>query len=288
MTNAPVQPASGPAPVLPATPSAGFARVFGWYARRLLSRRFEAVRLAEGSRAAAASLAGHDGPLLVVLNHASWWDPIVALVAGGALLPGRPAIAPMDRAQLERFEFFRKLGLFGIDPDDPRSLPALVGVARDHFARHPRGVLALTPQGRFTDAREPILLRPGAAAVCATLRGSNLRAVCLSIEYAFWQSQRPEVFIRLDAVNPPPTPSTPGWHRALESAMARSAAELARLVIARDPAAFEPLLERRGASVNPAYDALLRLRGRAGEIAARRTHSSDPTPAGTVRPETAP
>lgn len=47
---------------------------------------------------------------------------------------------------------------------------------------------------------------------------------------------------------------------------------LAAQVIRRDPEAFESLVSRRGASVNPAYDLLLRLRGRQGEIATRRSN----------------
>ncbi len=254
--------------VLPAKHDRRFAGVFAWYTRRLLSQRFHAVRLCASSQAAARSLDADDRPVVLLLNHSSWWDPLIGFAVGTHLLASRVGIAPMDRDQLTRFAFFRRIGLFGIDPDDPKSLPAMVEYASSFVATSRRPTVALTPQGRFTDVREPIVLRPGAAALCAAL-GDVVPAV-LSIEYAFWQDQRPEAFLRLGVVDPPSVRSTTSWHRVLTASMRESALKLSELVIARDPGAFVPLIQRRGARSNPVYDLILRLRGRSGEIAARR------------------
>ena len=267
-----------PATLIPAAHSPAFTRVFAWYTRRLLSRSFHAVRMDRSSLPALREARADSRPLVLVLNHASWWDPLLAFALGEMCFPGRLGIAPIDAEQLQKFAFFRKIGLFGINPDDPRSLPLMLDYV-DRFTRStPAAIIAITPQGRFTDPREPVRIRPGAAAIASRL-APNVRALALTVEYTFWQAKRPEIFLRAEAIAAPIARSTPAWHRAIESAMQNSAAALARLVIARDESAFEPLFESSGASVNPAYDLWLKLRGKHAHIAARRS---------TFAPTTAP
>jgi 1-acyl-sn-glycerol-3-phosphate acyltransferase len=261
----PSSPARQPVRFIPATFNPRFANLFAWYVRRLASKRFHAVRVAAGTADAFAAAGRADRPLLICLNHAGWWDPLVCLLAA-SLIPGRVHAAPMEATQLEKFGFFTRLGIFGIDPDDPRSLRAMLGHVGRVFAGSPRPTLWITPQGRFTDVREPVVLRPGAAAVAA----AHVPAVVvMAVEYAFWTDGRPEVFLRFAPVPAPAEPSTAAWHRALEGAMAVNGAALAALVIARDASAFEPLLARAGSRINPAYDLILRLRGRSAEVAPR-------------------
>lgn len=256
-------------PLIPAHHDPRFAGVFLWYARRLLSRKFQRVHTEHATLSIAASAASHDGPVVMVLNHSSWWDPIVALVVGDTLLRGRSGIAPIDADQLARFRFFRKLGLFGIHPENPASMAAMLEYCAAWSASAPRPTIAITPQGRFCDVREPVRIRPGAAALASKLAPS-CRVLAMTIEYAFWQSQRPEVFLRFAEAPRPRSVSTAAWQRSIESTMQRSAEELARLVIARDPSPLSPLLAQSGSSINPVYDLWLRIRGRTGEIASRR------------------
>jgi 1-acyl-sn-glycerol-3-phosphate acyltransferase len=229
---------------------------------------------------ALGSLDLHPGPAIVLMNHPAWWDPLVGMVLADRFTPGRTPCAPMDVAQLRRFGFFRRLGLFGIDPQDPRS----AGAMREHvlglFRVQSRPTLWITPQGRFTDVREPIRCRTGSALIAASCERPAVIAV--AIEYAFWQDQRPEILITAERVAPALVPAPEGsamqrsshrqamhWHRAMEEAMATAAGRLSRAVIARDPALFCPLLGGASGRINPVYDLWLRLRGRHGAIAAR-------------------
>lgn len=268
------------AELIPARPDERFARVFEWYARRLLRSRFAGVHVAHGSADEAKNVAKYDGPVFLLLNHASWWDPIVGFVVGRKLLPGRSGLAPMDASQLRTFRFFTRLGLFGINPDDPASLSAMTSYVSEWMTTHERSTLAITPQGRFTDVREPIRLRPGAAHIAAKLAstGHTPRALALNIEYAFWNDQRPEVFLSITRIREPDVPSTTAWHRALESGLQSGASALARLVIARDPAGFAPLLDQRasGPRINRVYDLMLKLRGRSPEISTAQRQSREP------------
>jgi hypothetical protein len=168
----------------------------------------------------------------------------------------------MERAQLEKFAFFKRLGLFGVDPDDPAMLPAMGDYVRERFEREPRPTLYITPQGRFTDPRSPLKVRPGVAAIASG--HASCRVVCLAIEYVFWTDQRPEVLLhaREATLETGKSPSTPRWHTAITTTLEVAMGELAALAMARDPAPFSVLIGRDATAVNPIYDLWLRLRGK--------------------------
>lgn len=249
-------------------------RFFAWYVGRLLRSSFHAVRLARASQDAADALAREPGPAIVALSHGSWWDPLLCVHLSQRLTPGRIALGPMDAVQLSRFGFMRRLGLFGVDPEDPAMRTPMVAHVERRMREAPRTTLWITPQGRFADVREEITLRPGAAAVAARLSAvGTCRVACLAIEMAFWNDKKPEVFLRLEACGAEEPASTASWHRALTRSMRQNAQALAAMVIARDPEPFLVLEGPRGARIHPVYDALLRLRGVPREIdQAGRTH----------------
>lgn len=208
-------------------------------------------------------------PMVALLSHASWWDPLLALLIWRRFLADRDIMMPMDEAQLRRFGFFRRLGVFGIDPDDPKSFDGMRNHVIQRFARGDRVVLGLTPQGRFTDPREPMRLRPGAAAIAAALPETP-GVVAVSVEYVFWQDARPEVLIAVEEVDAPEGDgSTAAWQRSMSDAMIRSRDRLAESAIARRSEDFNIVIGA-GARINPLMDAWLRWRGQGGEIEARR------------------
>lgn len=217
-----------------------------------------------GSIALIGSLDAHPGPVIVALSHASWWDPLVVVVVARALLRSRSGCAPMERAQLEKFSFFRRLGMFGVDPDDAAMLTAMSAYVRERFEREARPTLFITPQGRFADPRTRLEVRPGVAAIAAA--HASCRVVCLAIEYPFWSDQRPEVLLhaREAVLDPSRSVSTSRWHQAIAGALGAAMGELAVLAMARDPRAFAFVVGRGAGSarVNPVYDLWLKLRGR--------------------------
>jgi 1-acyl-sn-glycerol-3-phosphate acyltransferase len=248
-------------------------RGFQWYVRRLLRKRFFAVRISRSGLPNVEAWCSGRGPLLLLLNHSSWWDPILLALLQGVCCPDRRVIAAMDRVQLERFTIFRRMGVFGIDPDDPASLPALVDHVHRVVMQEPRTIVMLTPQGRFTDVREPMRLRPGAAALAARL--PDVRALSVSLEYPFWLDAKPEVLMRFCDVQSPEVSSTAAWQRALTAAMQANADALAAESIARDPSGFDTLLGGGVARVNPFYDLWLRMTGRGTAIdESGRSHRS--------------
>ena len=137
----------------------------------------------------------------------------------------------------------------------------------DGFRENPKAVLWLTPQGRFTDVREPIRIRPGAANIAAQC--DEIDVLSVAIEYAFWQDSRAEVLIRSVPVPEPVKRTTTGWQRAMTHSMQQNADTLSELVRSRDASRFSSIIGDR-ARTSFFYDLMLKLRGREGEIAARR------------------
>lgn len=239
----------------------------------MLRADFAAVRLRPGARAVLEELASHPGPATVLLTHGSWWDPLVGILLADTFMPARPGCAPIDAAMLRKFGFFRKLGLFGIDPDHPDAAKVMRAHVLELFASQDRPTLWITAQGRFVDPRGELELRPGAASVCAAAK--DARAACVAIEYPFLLERRPEVVVHASMVQTPARSSTAHWHRAMTRAMETARHELASDVTARDVSAHETLLSR-SISVNPIYDLWRSLRG--GDAKVTQDHRAGRSP----------
>lgn len=168
-------------------------RLFTAYARWYVWRHFHAVRV---SRRGKVPELLDDQPLVVVMNHPSWWDPLIGLLINHHL-GGRTAYAPIDAAALERYRFFGRLGFFGVAQHSPRGARAFLETGAT-ILREPGTALWITAQGRFTDARErPVQLRPGLGHLAR--RVGRLQVLPVAVEYTYWQERLPEVLIRCGA-----------------------------------------------------------------------------------------
>jgi len=230
--------------------------LFLGYIHRLLGKHFHAVRL---------SLGGHpprieeDRPLVVYLNHASWWDPLLMMWLGKQCYPGRAQYGPIEAEQLKRYGFFKYLGVFGAERGTVSGARNFLRVSGSILAQ--RGtMLWMTPQGRFADIRErPLSFAPGLSHLCK--HQANTVFVPLAVEYAFGQERLPEIFVHFgDPVD--------GLHlgsdakivqEALESALLQAADALSASVCARDVRCFKTILEGMGGASLP-YDLWRRLR----------------------------
>ncbi len=262
-------------------------RGFSIVVRRMFRKHFASVHAVKGSLEVLHSLDRRLGPAIVALNHSSWWDPLVCVLLVTSEVPSRTHMAPMDIAQLRRFKFMRKIGMFGVSPDDPRSLPRMTRHVMERFSREPMCTLWITPQGEFRDVRDEIALRPGAGAVAArACEQREIPVIALAIEYTFWEDKRPEVFLRVQRVEPPALAAHASWSERIEawtseieSAMRENQSSLAQLVMERDTRPFERFLGGKEGASHPFYDLWLRLRGKRGRIRARRAaKANDATP----------
>ncbi len=161
--------------------------LFSSYARSYLGKHFHRVRLL-------GSCPPNDpsGPLVVFLNHAAWWDPLVCLVLRREFFGGRSAYAPIDAAALGRYRFLRKLGFFPVERETIRGAAQFLQTSRA-VLQDSQNALFLTAQGRFTDVRAPLVFAPGLAHLSARL--PEVSFLPLAIEYSFWEERKPEILI---------------------------------------------------------------------------------------------
>jgi 1-acyl-sn-glycerol-3-phosphate acyltransferase len=204
-----------------------------------MRRHFRAVMMQHGERFSQAQ-----GPLVVYANHSSWWDPMISVLLAEQLLPTRMHYAPMDATSLAKYPILRKLGIFPVEIESARGAAQFLRTSETVLANG--DVLWITPQGRFSDPREPLQFKPGLSALAT--RVSGIALLPLAIEYNFWNERLPEVLMRFgEPVLVQPNSDVATTTSVLEQALAVVMGDLRAAVIARDPSAFDVLLEgRRG------------------------------------------
>jgi 1-acyl-sn-glycerol-3-phosphate acyltransferase len=236
-------------------------RWFAAYARRYLARHFHAVRV---SRCGVPRVP-FDGSLVLYLNHASWWDPLVALVFTREFFPQRSFSAPIDAAALERYGILKRAGFFGVEQGTARGARQFLRGSAEAL-EDANGGLCLTPQGRFTDVRvRPLGFKTGIGELAFRRPGTAFLPV--AVEYAFWQERSPEVLVKFGATvtaEPHLAADAKEWTLLLEQRLAATMDALALESQSRDANAFQALMNG-SAGIGGPYDlwrtARARLRG---------------------------
>lgn len=177
--------------MIPAAKSPAFNRWFSRHAEQRIRAHFSAVRLA-GRHHLADALA--TGPVLVVSNHCSWWDPLWLLALSNRIVVA-DAYAMMDAKNLERLPFFAKVGAFGVDrarPDD--------GARSVRYAARlldaPGKVLFVFPQGEErASTLRPLGFLGGSAAIARVARRAAV--VPMAVRYEHGGEPRPVLYASL-------------------------------------------------------------------------------------------
>ena len=220
--------------------------LFSKYARLYLGKHFHSLRLL-------GSLPNDTpGPLVVFLNHAAWWDPLICLFLRGEFFGRRSAYAPIESTALERYRFLKRIGFFAVETGTTRGAAQFLKTSRAILEK-PENVLFVTPQGKFADVRAPLLFAPGLEHLAAhSPRASFLP---LAIEYSFWEERKPEVLLAFGE----PVPAGEG--ATLVTRLAQTQAALAAAATRRQPEEWEILLKSRSGTSRP-YDLWRWLRAR--------------------------
>lgn len=231
-------------------------RAFAWYLEGYLARHFTGVRVARGG--APPQRVDREVALVVYSNHASWWDPALFMWLARAFFPERSGHGPMDSAALERYRFFGRLGVFGVEPGTARGARTFLRVSRGVLAR-PASALWLTAEGEFTDPRHrPVRLRTGLAHLARHLAADGVEALALplALEYPFWNERLPEALLRFGE----PIPIVAGssrpageWQGVFERGLETTMDALAVAAQSRDAGSFVTLLAGR-TGVGGVYD----------------------------------
>ncbi|HSP44780.1 MAG TPA: lysophospholipid acyltransferase family protein [Chthoniobacterales bacterium] len=221
---------------------------FTWYSRRYLRRHFHSLRVSR------AGLPPRDSnaPLVIFVNHASWWDPLLWIVLKAEFFPARRAFAPIDSMALARYKILSRLGFFGVEQKTGRGAIQFLRTA-EKILRVPGQILALTPQGRIADSRErPVRFEPGLGYLAT--RAGNAVFLPVASEFVFWEERLPEILVRFGA--PIRTEqigdaesATLFFEHELEAVQDALAMEVKR----RDPDDFQMIM-RGGAGQGGVYD----------------------------------
>jgi len=213
-------------------------RWFSWWVNGYLEKHFHAVRLSCGTRPSVPP----DLPLIVVLNHPAWWDPLIGVVVA-RLLPERTHYAPMDAKALGRYSLFKKLGFYGVEQGTPRGAAAFLR-ATTAILSQPRSAVWITAQGEFTDPRvRPTLLRPGVGHIARRLDEGLI--LTLALEYPFWEERLPEALARFGEpmlIGRRRKLSARRWVELIEADLTATQDALKADALSRNAAAFETLL----------------------------------------------
>ena len=206
---------------------------FSAYSRHYVLRHFHAIRiLKDGLPPSDISC-----PVVIYLNHASWWDPLVCLHLARKYFAERRSFAPIDAASLQRYGFFKQLGFYGIEQKSARGAMTFLRTTCTLLASA-RNMVWLTPQGRFMDVRQrPLRLQHGIGSLAA--RMENVAFVPLAIEYTFWTEPRPEILLGFGRSAVPknaPIRSSRDWTEFFSNALEDAQDELAAKSSRRDPA----------------------------------------------------
>lgn len=230
--------------------SARLQRLFQWYAPRFIRKHFHSVRL---SRSGSPFPPASNEPLLVVLNHPSWWDPLLCAMLSRQM-GNRAHYAAIDAAAVKQYAFFGRIGFVGVESGTLRGAAGFVRAGTAILAE-PGRVFWVTAQGRFTDTRvRPLTLQSGVGHLAAR----SPRAVILpvALEYAFWTERTPEALVRIgEPVRVADHPGLSGkeWTAVIEEALTQSLDVLGAEAATRDPLRFTTILTGRTGIGGP-YD----------------------------------
>lgn len=230
---------------------------FRWYCRRYyFPPHFHALRIL---RSGLQSELNPAGPLVVVTNHPSWWDPVISALLSGRYSERR-VFAPIDAKALETYRFFKKLGFFGVEQGTARGAVTFLRVA-GRVLREPDAILWVTAQGRFTDPRQrPVRLMPGLGHALARIDGSAT-VLPIALEYPFWDEKSPEALVHFGEpvrVEPGLGLDGGGWTDLLSARLESAMEQLAQAAMQRDPALFETMQTGK-TGVGGMYDRIRRL-----------------------------
>jgi len=231
---------------------------FSRYARGYCRKHLHAVRLVREPQPPD----GGARPLIVVLNHPSWWDPLLGLALAGARFADREHYAPIDADALGKYAFLGKLGLFPVERGTARGAASFLRTSRAVLAR-PRATLWITAQGHFADPR---LRPPGLQAGVGRLahRLDDAWILPLAVELPFWEERTPEALLRFGdpvRIERGGALTAEAWTTLVEERLGAAQDALADLALQRDAGAFETILGGRS-GIGGVYDAWRRLRAR--------------------------
>ncbi len=169
---------------------------FGWYSRRQFRRFFNSVRVVmqPGVREM-----DRRTPVIFYANHAYWWDGFWSQLCTEEFFHQRLHII-IELQQLQKHQFFTRIGAFSLDQSRPKSLPATLNYAAELLsdANDRQNALWIFPQGKIEHIdKRPLLFYKGTASIISRLLAKTPQVYLVSVvsRIEYLEEQKPELFL---------------------------------------------------------------------------------------------
>ncbi|NIS38779.1 hypothetical protein GWN91_06515, partial [Candidatus Saccharibacteria bacterium] len=134
-------------------------------------------------------------PLILVPNHSTWWDGFFVHFLNKRYL-GRPLYLMMLEEQLQKYKFFSRVGAYGIEPDNSKSILKSLNYTTKVLkqSQSPFPTVCIFPQGELQPwGKRPLDFKSGIDWVIKKYQKPiNILLLCIRCEYL--QQQKPGVF----------------------------------------------------------------------------------------------
>lgn len=171
-------------------------KILGWYFFRRLKKAFFRGYI-RGESNVHLAIEEHKKmgiPIVFYCTHFSWWDAIITIVLSLKTF-SLHAIGMMEERQLKRYGFFRKIGMFSVQGDNPLSSLRSLQYASDELRENAQA-LWMFPQGTLSNQeRMPLDLQPGLSILLK--KSKKLLLVPVAMQYYFLREEQPECFISI-------------------------------------------------------------------------------------------
>ncbi len=165
-----------------------------YFERQIRSAFFRSMIIGEENISSWRQGLQADAPLILYCTHGGWWDAAATIVLSLRILH-LDAYGMMEDKQLEKYRFFRKIGMFSVNRSDPRSALSSLHYCAD-LLRNTSQSLWIFPQGQLVPQdHRPIVCESGIG-ILAKLLGEAY-FVPVALRYDFLREQRPEMFVRI-------------------------------------------------------------------------------------------
>jgi 1-acyl-sn-glycerol-3-phosphate acyltransferase len=177
--------------MLKARKSVWFEKIFAVYNSNLIKRRFNSLQV---SGLNFLSERDKNFPLIIYVNHSSWWDGLVAFQISREIK--LDSFLMMEEKQLRKLRLFRKLGAFSVIREKPREAVKSIHYAADILRKKPNRTVWIFPQGEIlpNDIR-PLGFYNGLTKIIEKV--GTCYAVPVAIRFEFLGEFKPEIFVKI-------------------------------------------------------------------------------------------
>ncbi|HAX48092.1 MAG TPA: lysophospholipid acyltransferase family protein [Ignavibacteria bacterium] len=177
--------------MIPAKKNSIIGSLFAFYHKRLIRKHFYAIHLAGKENLDKIDSAL---PVIMYANHSNWWDGFMAYYLTNRVMKKDDHLM-MDIKQMEKYFFFKYIGVFSVNREVPAEAIRSINYASD-LLKDSKKYLWIFPQGDMTPQdRRPLKFFSGITKISEKTDRVNLIPVCFRYEYMM--EQRPEVFISI-------------------------------------------------------------------------------------------